>query len=67
MSALPVTYLAELLALELPDLGDERRAFNVLVAAGYPAAGVGQLLVIITSLARDIRAVEADELVAHLS
>lgn len=55
-------HLAEIVAAEVPDLKNERVIVNVLLAAGYRAHRFVDQLDLIVSLARDLRAIWADQL-----
>ena len=55
--------MAAYLAHEVPDLANDRRCLNALLAAGFNRSDVFRLLDQARELARDRRAAEADKLV----
>ena len=55
--------MAAFLAHEVPDLGNDRRCLNALLAAGFKRSDVFRLLERAQDLARIKRAAECDKLV----
>ena len=58
--------MAAFLAHEVPDLGNDRRCLNALLAAGFKRSDVFRLLDQAREQARDRRAAEADKLVDNM-
>jgi hypothetical protein len=62
----PIVICAGLLALEVEELGDEAAALHFLADAGFETREVAPIIDVACSLARDLRAEQADSLSAEV-